>query len=104
MAIVNRRSYIYNGQWGGQHNQLNYWFISDYYFPNNFQMAEWNICAVLGVYSITGPVLNITYGNHPRAFASDSKLLSYINSALSSGNAAPNGAGWKRYVYVRNFD
>jgi len=102
MATVTRRWYSYNNASGGQHNQLNYFFIST--FPNACLTSANNICAVKGVYSQTsGSGTTTTYGTNPKSFTLDPNLDSYITDAFSAGSPAPSGPGQKRYVYVRNF-
>jgi hypothetical protein len=103
MSTVNRRWYAFNGTPGGQKNQLNYFFISE--FPNACLTTASNICAVLGVYSIVPSVGSPTiFGTNPRAFTADPKLDSYITQALASSNPAPSALpGQKKYVYVRSF-
>ena len=101
MTIRVRRWYTYNNTPGGQQNQLNYFFIGS--LPNACLSTANNICAVKGIYSETPlgqPI--VTYGTNPKTFTSDTKLSSYINAALASGNPAPANPQ-KPYVYVRNF-
>ena len=101
MSTVNRQWYKYNGTPGGQHNQLNYFFVGE--LPNCCLTTANNICAVLGVYSVTTATGTIIYGTNPRTFASDPRLDSYITIALGLGIPAPAGGGQKPYVYPRSF-
>ena len=101
MSTVDRRWYAYNGAPGGQHNQLNYFFVTS--FPNTCVNSATNICAVLGVYSVTTGSGTTTYGTNPRAFATDPRLDSYITQTFAGGVRAPSGAAQKPYVYPRNF-
>jgi len=96
-----RRWYAYNNASGGQHNQLNYFFIAT--FPNACLTSANNICAVKGVYSQTTGAGTTTYGTNPKSFTLDPNLDSYITDAFASGIPAPSNPGQKRYVYVRNF-
>ena len=99
MSTVNRQWYSYNGAPGGQHNQLNYFFITS--FPNACLTTANNICAVLGVYSVTTGSGTTTYGTNPRSFATDPKLDSYITQAFAGGTRYPSGLNQKPYVYPR---
>jgi len=98
---VTRRWYAYNGASGGQHNQLNYFFIAN--FPNACLTSANNICAVRGIYSENPGSGTVTYGTNPKSFTSDPRLDSYITDAFAAGTPAPTLAGTRKYVYVRQF-
>ena len=102
MSIVTRRWYIFRGPSGFEFNASRYDYVED--FPNNCQTSAPHICAVLGVYSIfpVGGSPTI-FGDHPRTFAADLRLSSYITQALASSHSAPASLpGQKKYVYVKN--
>jgi hypothetical protein len=107
MGTVIRRWYIYNGAPGGQLNNGNYYYISNFGDPffNACSAPANNICVILGVYSVTTPGgFTTTYGTIPQTFALDTKLGSYINQALATASPAPVSPFAKRYVYVKYFN
>jgi hypothetical protein len=102
--VITRRWYAYNGTLGGQHDQSNYFFINS--FPGTCTAPATNICAVLGIYEVSGssnPSENVFYGTNPQPFVQDSRLFSYITEALANTDYAPRGAGQQPYAYKKNF-
>jgi len=101
MATITRRWYVYNGASGGQTNQANYFFVSN--FPNSCAVTATNICAVLGVYEISGSGDDDQiFGTNPQSFAQDTALFNYITAATGNTTYVPSGPGEKPYVYKRD--
>jgi len=104
MATITRRWYVYNGATGGHFNHANYLFISS--FPNYCPNSAPDICAILGVYEISGspnPSDDRIFGTNPQPFNEDTALFSYISAAFNHTDYLPNGTGQKPYIYRRYF-
>jgi len=104
MATITRRWYEYNGFSGGETNNWNYWLVTS--FPNACTVTATNICAVLGVFSITDfddPSYDEVFYIHPQSFSLDTALFYYITAAIGHTTYIPSGVGQKPYVYKRFF-
>jgi len=94
MALI-RAWYTYNEIVpGGRFNSANYFYVN--FFPACYNTGI-EVCCVYGIYD---DGVNPPYEDHPKPFAVDNRIESYISSAIAANTSYPNGFSQKRYVYV----